>query len=200
MNYFVIQVMTGGEERYLKLAQRVLDASSSTSADLFEAAGPPPHTSLPEEAGRLLWPRRRLTLIKRGVRKQVLAPIFPGYLFYEAEAVSAGAFHLLKRPSGFVKFLKDNHNIQPLAGDDRELLLHFISFGEIVDRSKVYLDANRRVRVASGPLKGLEGRIVKVDKRKGRAKVRLSLYENSFLIDFGFDLLSSAEKHEEGKA
>jgi hypothetical protein len=26
-----------------------------------------------------------------------------------------------------------------------------------------------------------------VDRRKGRARVRLELYENSFLIDFGFD-------------
>ncbi len=165
-----------------------------------DLAGAPYPAPDPPEAGRLLWPRRRLTIIKRGIRKQVLAPIFPGYLFYETEAISAGVFHLLKHPSGFVKFLKDNHNIRPLAGEDRELLLHFISFGEIVDRSKAYLDANRRVRVASGPLKGLEGRIVKVDKRKGRAKVRLSLYENSFLIDFGFDLLSTAEKNEEGTA
>ena len=200
MNYFVVQVMTGAEERYLKLAERSLETESASWTHLFEPAEAANPASLPQEPGRLLWPRRRLTIIKRGIRKQVLAPIFPGYLFYEAEAVSAGAFHLLKRNSGFVKFLKDNHNIQPLSGPDRELLLHFISFGEIVDRSKVYLDANRRVRVASGPLKGLEGRIVKVDKRKGRAKVRLSLYENSFLIDFGFDLLSAAEKHEEGKA
>ncbi len=200
MNYYVIQVMTGDEERYLKLTQRAFQVASEPSAQIFAPErglhGPPQEA----ETGRLLWPRRRLTIIKRGVRKQVLAPIFPGYLFYEAESVSPGAFGLLKRFSGFIKFLKDNHNIQPLAGEDRELLLHFISFGEIVDRSKVYLDANRRVRVASGPLKGLEGRIVKVDKRKGRAKVRLSLYENSFLIDFGFDLLSAAEKNEEGKA
>lgn len=189
MNYFVIQVMTGGEERYLKLAQADFGiAADAAEAELDSAARGA------AEIGRLLWPRRRLTIIRRGKRIKTLAPIFPGYLFYAAEEVSAGAYRLLKRPTGFVKFLKDNHNIQPLVGDDRELLLHFISFGEIVDKSRAYLDADRRVRIVSGPLKGMEGRIVKVDKRKGRAKVRLSLYENSFLIDFGFDLLSAAEK------
>jgi transcriptional antiterminator NusG len=38
----------------------------------------------------------------------------------------------------------------------------------------------------------MEGLIVKVDRRKGRARVRLELYENSFLIDFGFDALEQA--------
>jgi len=28
---------------------------------------------------------------------------------------------------------------------------------------------------------------VRVDRRKRRARVRLELYENSFLIDFGFE-------------
>ena len=33
--------------------------------------------------------------------------------------------------------------------------------------------------------------IVRVDRRKGRARVRLELYENSFLIDFGFEAIES---------
>jgi transcription termination/antitermination protein NusG len=43
--------------------------------------------------------------------------------------------------------------------------------------------------VINGPLKGLEGKIVKVDKRKGRAKVKLDLYDESFLVDLSFELL-----------
>jgi transcriptional antiterminator NusG len=38
-------------------------------------------------------------------------------------------------------------------------------------------------------MKGLEGQIIKVDKRKKRAKIRLKLYEDSFPIDFGFELI-----------
>jgi transcriptional antiterminator NusG len=55
----------------------------------------------------------------------------------------------------------------------------------------VSFDAERRIRVISGPLKTLEGRIIKVDRRKGRARVRLELYEDAFLIDFGFDAIES---------
>jgi hypothetical protein len=35
---------------------------------------------------------------------------------------------------------------------------------------------------------------VKVDKRKGRAKVRLDLYEESYLVDFAFTMIQSAQR------
>ena len=41
----------------------------------------------------------------------------------------------------------------------------------------------------AGPLKGLEGYIQKVDRRKGRARVKLDLYQESFHIDFGFEFM-----------
>ena len=53
-------------------------------------------------------------------------------------------------------------------------------------------DENRRIRVVSGPLQGLEGRIVKVDRRKGRARVRLDIYADAFEIDLGFEILEGS--------
>ena len=94
---------------------------------------------------------------------------------------------------GFIRFLENNQNIRPLGGRDRELLLHFIRFGEVVERSTVTFDENRRIHVVNGPLKGLEGLIVKVDKRKGRAKIRLDMYKDSFLVDLGFDIIAPTE-------
>ena len=59
--------------------------------------------------------------------------------------------------------------------------------------SKVYFDENSRIVVLLGPLKGLEGKIVKVDKRKRRAKVKLDIYEDSFFIDLAFDVIEKAQ-------
>ncbi len=75
--------------------------------------------------------------------------------------------------------------------------MHFLSFGEVVERSKVCFDENQRIRVLSGPLKDLEGRIVKVNRRKGRAKIKLELYNVNFLIDFGFDVLEAYPRQAE---
>lgn len=178
MQYFVLQVKTGGEAKFLQLASSVLRQGE----------------------GRLLWPRRKLRIRKRGTTRQVETAIFPGYLFLETGELNRETFWSLKRINGFYQFLPDNRNIEPLSGDDRELIRHFLGFGEVLDTSKVYFDENQRIRVVHGALKGLEGSVIKVDRRKRRAKVKLSLYENSFLIDFGFELLEPAEADETGKS
>jgi|GEM_PF-88986 len=183
MKYFVIQVLTREEPKYLTLARNAL------------------RVDCPEwfEEGRFLWPRRKLTVRRRGKTKEELAPIFPGYLFYEAEELPTEVYWTLKRTSGFIRFLKSNQNIEPLTGDDKGLLLHFLSYGEIVDKSTVSFDENNRIVVLDGPMKGLEGLIVKVNKRKKRAKVKLTLYEQSFLIDFGFEFLEKKSKDDPRK-
>jgi transcriptional antiterminator NusG len=170
MAFFVIQVRTGKEQQYIKQADKVLQAP----------------------AQRLYWPRRALRIRRQGEWKDSVAAIFPGYLFLQAESIPPPLYGALKRISGFLRYLKDNQHIEPLNARDREILLHFLSYGEVVQRSRVYFDQDNRIRVISGPLRGMEGRVVKVDRRKGRARIRLELYEDSFLIDFGFDALEKA--------
>jgi transcriptional antiterminator NusG len=169
MNYYVIQVKTRGEEEYLGLAEK-----------LFQNSGV-----------RLLWPRRNLRIRTRGKWKDTVAPIFPSYLFVEAEEVTPSMYEVFRKIPGFYHFLPNNKNITPMREDDKTILMHFLSFGDVVDKSVVMFDRDKRIRVLSGPLKGMEGRIVKVDRRKQRARVKLDMYENSFLIDFGFEALDN---------
>jgi transcription termination/antitermination protein NusG len=178
MNYYAIQVKTKSEGKYLKLAEYMLDVNCGAA----------------EDRPTFIWPRRKLTIRKQGRTREQLSPIFPGYLFLETEKIPPKVYWTLRKVTGFFRFLKDNRKIEPLGGIDRELLLHFISHGEVVEKSTVYFDENQKIRVIQGPMKGLEGRIVKVDKRKQRAKIRLDLYDDTFSIDFGFDLLEGAEE------
>jgi transcriptional antiterminator NusG len=80
-----------------------------------------------------------------------------------------------------------------LQDKDLEIVLHFIKMaGPVAGRSRVYFDENSRIVVADGPLLGLEGKIIKVDKRKGRAKIKLDLYDDSFSIDLAFEVIQPA--------
>jgi transcriptional antiterminator NusG len=169
MTFFVIQVRTGDEERWQLQAGRFLRP----------------------ERERLFWPRRSLRIRRQGEWRDSIASIFPGYLFLQAEELPGELYWSLRGLPGFLRFLRDNRHIEPLGPRDRELLQHFLSFGEVLDRSTVSFEQDRRIRVISGPLKTLEGRIVRVDRRKGRARVRLELYDDAFLIDFGFDAIES---------
>ena len=119
-------------------------------------------------------------------------PVFPGYVFLElAEGENILDYQwAFRRTKGFYRFLRSNQDITPLQNRDLALVLHFIrEVGPLAGISKVVFDENSRIAVISGPMSGLEGRIVKVDKRKRRAKIKLDLYGDFFCIDLAFEVL-----------
>jgi transcriptional antiterminator NusG len=170
MPYYAIHVKTRSEEDYLTRAKSHIENGEA----------------------QIIWLRRSLKIRRRGEWIESLAPIFPGYLFVDVEEMSPELFLKFKRIPGFLRILQNNNNIVHLSNSDRELVAYFISFGEVVKKSTVYFDTGNKIRVVSGPLKELEGKIIKVDRRKGRAKVRLDMFNQSFLIDLGFDALKNS--------
>jgi transcriptional antiterminator NusG len=183
MNYYAIQVLSRQEKKFILLAEDALERLRREGKDA---------------EGKLHWPRRTLNIRKQGKKRTWQAPIFPGYLFWQAEELDPDVYWLFKRTSGFIRFLKSNRNIEPLSGASERLLLHFLQHGEIVGASKVSFDQGDRIQVLSGPMQGLEGQIKKVNKRKGRAKIELMLYEESFLIDFAFDIIGKVTEKKNG--
>jgi transcriptional antiterminator NusG len=177
MSFYAIQTRTGSEDRFLTLAAKGLQGTGA----------------------RLLWPRRNLRIRRKGEWQDSMAAIFSGYVFLQAPSIQPAVYAALKRAPGFARFLLSNVNIVPLGRQDQALLTHFLSFGEVVERSVAFFDEHRRIRIVSGPLRGLEGMIVRVDRRKGRARVRLAMYEDSFEVDFGFDAIDAAPVSAEGK-
>ena len=173
MDYFAIQVKTRGEAQFIRL---------------FKAL----HPELPIA---LHFPQRRVDIRRKGVLQQASAAVFPGYVFAHADPEELlSCRHAFRRIDGFYRFLKSNQEICPLSGKDLELVLHFLqNAGSVAGISRVYFNENSRIVVAEGPLMGLEGRIIKVDKRKRRAKVKLNLYDDSFAIDLAFEVIGSLE-------
>jgi len=171
VNYYAMQVRTRSEEKFMRLFR-----------------GLHPHVTLP-----MHFPKRQVTIRRKGARLPSTSAIFPGYVFVEAEAGDiAESQWLFRRTEGFGRFLRSNVDIKPLAGRDLELVLHFVrKVGPVAGVSRVRFDENSRIAVMDGPLKGLEGRIFKVDKRKKRAKVKLDLYDDSFAIDLAFEVMEA---------
>ena len=100
---------------------------------------------------------------------------------------------------GFYRFLKSNQDIIALSGRDLSILQHFLKFGQTISTSQVYFDENDRICVTAGPLKGLEGMVVKVDKRKKRAKVKMDFSNDSILIDLGFEIIKEVNGEKNDK-
>jgi transcriptional antiterminator NusG len=173
MQYYAVQVKTRGEDEYVRRLR-----------------------SNPDCAGiSFLVPKRTVMIRKKGETKKGIAAVFPGYVFLElAEPLEPDLRWLMRRTPDFYRFLPSNQECLPLTGRDLDLLTHFISFGERADTSRVFFDENEHIVVLEGPLKGLEGFIEKVDRRKRRAKVRLDMCRNSFLIDLAFNVVDRSGK------
>jgi transcriptional antiterminator NusG len=147
----------------------------------------------PEIPFPIFFPKRRIDIRRKGVVNKSTTAVFPGYIFLEMENREEITAHhwSFRRTDGFFRFLRSNQNILPLSGRDLELVLHFIQkVGPLAGISKVTFDENSRIVVIDGPLSGLEGKIIKVDKRKGRAKIKLDLYDDSFTIDLAFEAIN----------
>ena len=176
MKYYALQVKTRAENKFIKL---------------FKALNP--GIGFP-----IYFPQRRIDIRRKGQIRQTTAAVFPGYVFVEAdsdEEILARQWEF-RRTEGFYRFLRSNQDIAPLADRDLELVLHFIkNAGPVAGRSRVYFNENSRIVVVDGPLLGLEGKIIKVDKRKGRAKIKLDLYDDSFAIDLAFEVIGTLERH-----
>ncbi len=170
MNYYALQVKTSSEDLFIKRVQKSLSTEQAIET-------------------RLIFPRRNMQVRKAGITKSHIEPVFPGYIFLETEELDRPLYWVIRTTPGFYRFLPENKLPKPLVDGDLSTLKHFISFGDIAQRSKVVFDSEDRIKVIEGPLKGLEGRIVKVDKRKGRAKVKLDMYDESFLIDLSFEVM-----------
>ena len=168
-----MQVKSRGEEKFMRL---------------FKAQNP-------DFKAPLYFPQRCLDIRRGGRITPSRLAVFPGYVFLELNE-NENIIHYqwaFRRTEGFYRFLRSNQDIVPLQKRDLELVLHFIrNVGPLAGKSVVTFDENSRIAVLSGPLAGLEGRIIKVDKRKGRAKVKLDLYNDSFFIDLAFEVLVKA--------
>jgi transcriptional antiterminator NusG len=173
MQYYAIQVKTRAEEKYIGLYKALY----------------------PRRPLEIYFPKRQINIRRKGVMVPGTPAIFPGYIFIEIDNEDdIRKYHWeFRRTDGFFRFLKSNQNVCPLQDKDLEIALHFIKkVGPIAGKSKVYFDENSRIVVADGPLMGLEGKIIKVDKRKGRAKIKLDIYDDSFSIDLAFEVIEPA--------
>ena len=173
MNYYIIQVATGREQAFIDALQK----------------------KLPDLAGahNFIYLTRELYIRRQGKTLRELQPVFPSYIIMQTTgSVDAQTVLALKALPDFYHFLKSNTEITPLAGNDLCIIQHFLGLGPRIGPSLVRFDENDRIVVVEGPLKGIEGSIIKVDRRKQRAKIRVDFAGTTHTMDLSFEDISMA--------
>lgn len=168
MQYFALHIKTGSEEKVKKSIEETL----GTEIKVFN-------------------PLRELMIRKKGKTTKQLQPMFGGYIFLEAEEISANTLSVLKKVPDFFQVLPSNKDIKPVRKEDMEFLNTLFHGSQIAKLSKAKFDDNDKIQIIDGPLKGKEGLIVKVDRRKGRAKIVINAFDKEHFVDLGFELMGN---------
>lgn len=171
MQYFIIQVASGKEQTFIDNVQKFA----------------------PQLAGKhnFIYLTRELTIRRQGKLLTQVQPMFPSYIILQTvNGVDSFTIAALKKVPEFYHFLNSNTDIVPLGEHDLQIIQHFLGLGPKIGSSLVRFDENDRIVVIEGPLRGFEGSIVKVDKRKQRAKICVDFGGTSHTMDLSFEDIS----------
>lgn len=131
-----------------------------------------------------IWKRRS----NQGKKYYNIEIAIPGYIFFRAPA----EYDFKDKPNDMYYFLKTEDGDWHLYGQDLLFTEWLIAHNGEIGLSKAYHDGER-VRILDGPLKELEGYIVKIDKRSRNGQVKLQINGKNVYLWLGFELMETAE-------
>ncbi len=164
--WYVIQVRTGMEEEIRQQCERVIEK------EILE------HCFIPycEQMKRY-----------QGEWHTELKVLFPGYVFLISDEKEK-LFFELKRIIGLTKLLGTGETIVPLTDEEVNFLLRLGGEEQTVEMSEGIIE-NDRVVVLSGPLKGNEGLIRKIDRHKRKAWLEIEMFGRTVEMQVGLEVV-----------
>jgi transcription antitermination factor NusG len=103
-------------------------------------------------------------------KKRIWVPLFPGYIFVHHLDTPANRYRILNLP-GAVRFVGREGGADEIPEDQIDAIRTFLEASIAVDPYP-YLRVGERVEVIAGPLKGIQGLLV---KKKGRFRFVLQV-------------------------
>ncbi len=134
-----------------------------------------------------LIPRRRITERKGGMENSVIRKLFPGYILFRTN-MNTGIYYKLKSIPGVIQILRTGEYFTEIVEEEMYYILRLLDSDGVVDYSKIYIH-NSKVIIKSGPLKGLEGLVISIDKRKNRVRIMMNFMGFPKKIDLGVEVL-----------
>ena len=134
-----------------------------------------------------LVPRRKLRERKGGIWSYNIRTLFPGYVLVNGD-IDVNSYYNFKNIPGLLRLLKSGNDILKIDAQEIQVLSKLVCNGETIGISDVFIE-NGIVRVIDGPLLSMEGIIMEVNQRKGRARVKLDFLGQERIVEFGVSVL-----------
>lgn len=164
--WYVLQVRTGTEENIrLQCQHKIAEA-------VLERCFIPYY-----EEKKRIWGNWEL-------QKKVL---FPGYVFVVTEKLEK-LYEALKDVIGLTKLIGTGQEIVPITDEERQFLVSFGGEDQIVEMSEGIIEQSK-VIVTSGPLRGKEGYIKKIDRHKRKAWLEVPMFGRVQDVQVGLEIV-----------
>jgi transcription antitermination factor NusG len=131
-------------------------------------------------------PERPLRSERRGEPSSIRVPLFPGYLFIR-DTLEKRRYIDILQVRGIVRVLEDGWTrLTPVPDADIEAIQRLVE-ANLPLLAHASLAQGDRVRIAEGPLEGLEGVFVRDKEHKGRFVVNVNLLGRSVAVEVDGD-------------
>lgn len=182
MEWYVIQVQSGKELEAARTIERVCSETESilTAVPLVEECFSP----------------RYATRIKiRGDWRDISRPLLPGYVIAVTERPQelASVLHSIPR---LTRLLTVGDDFVPLRSEEKVWIEEATKKGDRVVPMSIAVGKGDAFSVTEGPLKGREGLVTKVNRRKCQAIVELHVGQITIRTKVGLAILPAKEMNE----
>jgi len=164
--WYVIHTYTGYEDQVAEsLRQRI--ESLNMKDKIFE----------------VIVPTEKQIEIKNGKRRIVEKKIFPGYVMVNM-IVTDDSWYVVRNTPNVTGFIGLGVRPTPMLPEEVKRIKKRMGVEE--PKYKIEFQINDLVRITDGPLKSYEGKIIEIDKDKGKIKVLMNMFgrETPVLLDF----------------
>lgn len=165
--WYVIQVRTGTEEEIRRQCENIIEK------DILERSFIPYWEQMKRYQGE--WHKEKTIL-------------FPGYVFL-VSGDEDKLYHRLKKVIGLTKLIGTGREIVPLDEAEVRFLLEFGGEEQIVSMSKGIIK-NDKIVVTTGPLKGKDGLIRKIERHKRRAYLAIEMFGKKIETQVGLEIVA----------
>jgi transcriptional antiterminator NusG len=169
-DWYVLQVKAGREN----IVKQILD-----------------HSLIPEL--KILIFSREIIHQKKDWNLRLTVPVFPGYIFIHKKIKPVYNYLRKILHREFFRPVAFNGKPATVAVDEMKLLLSNADDKGLFPLSSGHITGGKII-LNRGPLKKLEGKILFINKKKGKAKVRFTLFQREMDISLGIEFMKQYEE------
>ncbi|HZK26164.1 MAG TPA: antiterminator LoaP [Thermoclostridium sp.] len=134
-------------------------------------------------------PKKVIKERRSGKWYQRVRNLFPSYLFIYG-IIDEHNYKQLWDVPGLFKLLCTDREPVPIPRQEIEVFASLFDDEGTIQESDIFMEGDE-ITIISGPLTSLQGKVLRVDKRKGRARVLLDFLGEARVIDLGVNIIES---------